>query len=84
MVEQLRLEIRSRHAQDFSVFKNTHDPAPEPPGCRDQDQQSHQGDPAGAASGLDSIGFAAGARWRRGNWRWIGRVRAADRIRRGR
>jgi hypothetical protein len=37
MVEQLRLEIGSRPAEYFYVFEHTHKPAPEPPGCRDQD-----------------------------------------------
>ena len=38
MVEQLRLEIGSRPAQDLDVFEQTHKPAPEPPRSGDQDQ----------------------------------------------
>ena len=91
MLEQLRLEIGSRLAQDFYIFEHTHKPAPESPDCRDHEYQSEQGDPrpardrAGAAGGLEGIGSASiGARERRGTWRRIGRMRAADRARRGR
>jgi hypothetical protein len=88
MVEQLRLEICSRPAQDFYIFKHAHKPAPESPDCRDQEEQNEQGGPrpardsAVAAGGLKGIGSAStGAYWRRGTWRCIGRMRAADRAR---
>jgi hypothetical protein len=85
MVEQLRLEVGARPAEDFCVFEHTHKPAPEPPGYGDHGEQSEQRDPrpaldyTRASSGLEGIRpTSLDASWRRGTWRCIGRMRAAD------
>jgi len=85
MVEQLRLEVGARPAEDFYVFEHTYEPAPEPPGGREHDEQSEQRDPrpaldqTGASGGLEGIRpTSTSASWRWSNWRCIGRMRAAD------
>jgi hypothetical protein len=83
MVEQLRLEVGARPAEDFYVFEHTYKPAPEPPGSSGDGDESEKRDPrpalddTGASGGLEGIRPTATAAFlRRRTWRCIRRVSA--------
>lgn len=64
VMEELRLEVGSRFAQDLNVFEYTHQPVPEPPRCGDGNHKQEQadprptGNPTSVAGGLHVIGPA--------------------------